>query len=99
MVYNDINESDYTFDYNDMIFYFSSEFYKNKFEKMYFQFIKEETMKMKIKYKCSIVCDKMLLLLLYKRIEKRGFKVTLDGKEINENYFIDFNINDISFKR
>ena len=99
MIYNDINESDYTFKYDNMVFYFSSEFYKNKFEKMHFQFIKDETMKLKIKYKCAILCDKMALLLLYKRIEKRGFKVTIDGKELNENYYIDFNVNKISYKR
>lgn len=30
MIYNDINESNYTFKYDDLVFYFSSNFYKEK---------------------------------------------------------------------
>ena len=98
MVYNDINESIYTFKYDDLVFYFSSQFYKEKFKSMYAQFLKDETMKLKIKFKCNIYCDEMILLLLYKKIEKRGFKVEYKGKELIENYYIDFNINDLSVR-
>ena len=98
MVYNDINESNYTFEYDDLIFYFSSNFYKEKFIKEYYNFIKEETMKLKIKFKCNIYCDEMILLLLYKKIEKRGFKVTLKGKELSENYTFQFILNELSIK-
>lgn len=98
MVYNDLNESNYTFKYDDLVFYFSSQFYLEKFIKEHLQFIKDETMKLKIKFKCTIYCDEMILLLLYKRIEKRGFKVTYKNKLLNENYYIDFNINEISIK-
>ena len=58
----------------------------------YTDFIKDETMKLKIKFKCNIYCDEMILLLLYKKIEKRGFKVTYKGKELIENYYIDLSI-------
>lgn len=98
MIYNDINESNYTFEYDDLKFYFSSNFYKEKFIKEYSNFIKEETMKLKIKFKCNIYCDEMILLLLYKKIEKRGFKVTLQGKDINENYTFQFIFNELSIK-
>ena len=98
MIYNDINESNYTFKYDDLVFYFSSKFYKEKFIKEYSDFIKDETMKLKIKFKCNIYCDEMILLLLYKKIEKRGFKVLYNGKELIENYYIDFNINDLSVR-
>lgn len=98
MVYNDINESIYTFKYDDLVFYFSSQFYKEKFKRMYVQFLKDETMKLKIKFKCNIYCDEMILLLLYKKIEKRGFKVEYKGKELIENYYINFNINDLSVR-
>ena len=54
MVYNDINESNYTFKYDDLVFYFSSQFYQEKFERMYNQFLKDEIMKLKIKFKCNI---------------------------------------------
>ena len=99
MIYNDINESIYTFKYDDLVFYFSSQFYQEKFTREYSQFLKDETMKLKIKFKCNIYCDEMILLLLYKKIEKRGFKVLYKGKELNENYYIDFKINEISIKR
>ena len=88
MIYNDINESNYTFKYDDLVFYFSSKFYLEKFTREYSNFIKDETMKFKIKYKCNAYIDDMLLLLLYKKIEKRGFKVLYDGNELQENYCI-----------
>lgn len=88
MIYNDINESNYTFKYYDLVFYFSSKFYLEKFTREYSNFIKDETMKFKIKYKCNAYIDEMLLLLLYKKIEKRGFKVLYDGNELQENYCI-----------
>ena len=78
------------------MFYFSSQFYQEKFTREYSQFLKDEIMKLKIKFKCNIYCDEMILLLLYKKIEKRGFKVEYKGKELIENYYIDFNINDLS---
>lgn len=99
MVFKDINESNYTFKYDDLVFYFSSQFYLEKFIKEHAQFIKDETMKLKIKYKCSIYCDEMILLLLYKRIEKRGFRVKYKNKVLNENYYIDFYINEFSIRK
>ena len=98
MVYKDINESNYIFEYNKLKFYFSSLFYKEKFIKEHINFIRDETMKLKIKFKCNIYCDEMILLLLYKKIEKRGFKVLYKGKELNEKYYINFNINDLSVR-
>ena len=98
MIYNDINESIYTFKYDDLLFYFSSQFYQEKFTREYLQFLKDEIMKLKIKFKCNIYCDEMILILLYKKIEKRGFKVKYKDKELIENYYIDFNINDLSVR-
>ena len=99
MIYNDLNESNYTFKYDDLVFYFSSQFYQEKFTREYSQFLKDETMKLKIKFKCNIYCDEMILLLLYKKIEKRGFKVLYKDNELNENYYIDYKINELSIKR
>lgn len=98
MVYNDINESNYTFKYDNLVFYFSSKFYQEKFIREYSDYLKDEIMKLKIKFKCNIYCDEMILLLLYKKIEKRGFKVLYKGKELIENYYIDFSINELSIK-
>ena len=99
MVYNDLNESNHIFKIDDLVFYFSSQFYQEKFIREHLQFLKDEIMKLKIKFKCNIYCDEMILLLLYKKIEKRGFKVLYKGKELNENYYINFNINELSIKR
>ena len=98
MIYNDINESNYIFTYDRLIFYFSSKFYLEKFVREYSDFIKDETMKFKIKYKCNAYIDKMLLLLLYKKIEKRGFRVLYNDTNIRENYMIDCEIDGISYE-
>ena len=98
MIYKDINESDYTFNYDDMTFYFSSNFYKEKFIKEHRDFLHNESMKLKLKFKCNVYFDEIILMLLYKKIEKRGFKVTYKGKELKENCFVDFEINECSYK-
>ena len=98
MIYNDLNESVYTFKYDDLVFYFSSNFYKEKFIKEHINYIRDETMKLKVKFKCNIYCDEMILLLLCKKIEKRGFKVLYKNNELSENYYIDFKINELSIK-
>ena len=98
MVYNDINESDYVFRYDEFVFYFSSQFYKEKFIKEYANFIKEETMKLKLKFKCELVFDYIILILLYKKIEKRGFKVMYNGYRLRENLCFTSELNAISFE-
>lgn len=92
MVYNDINESNYSFKYDDIEFYFSSNFYREKFIKQYSDFLNQETIKLRLKYRCFISCDLMILLLLYKRIEKRGFRVIYKDKILEENYYIECNL-------
>ena len=98
MVYNDINESEYKITYDKLTFYFSSKFYLEKFTREYSDFIKDETMKFKIKYKCNAYIDDMLLLLLYKKIEKRGFRVLYNDTNIRENYMINCEIDGISYE-
>ena len=88
MVYNDINESTYNFSYDDMTFYFSSKFYKEKFKNDYINYLKEETDKLRIKFKCNVVADEMILLLLYKKIEKRGFRVEFKNERLSDDYSI-----------
>ena len=98
MIYNDINESEYKITYDKLTFYFSSNFYLEKFTREYSNFIKDETMKFKIKYKCNAYIDEMLLLLLYKKIEKRGFRVLYNDTNIRENYMINCEIDGISYE-
>ena len=98
MIYNDINESEYKITYDKLTFYFSSKFYLEKFTREYSNFIKDETMKFKIKYKCNAYIDEMILLLLYKKIEKRGFRVLYNDTNIRENYMINCEIDGISYE-
>ena len=92
-IYYDLNESVYYFQYKDLVFKFSSKFYLNKFVSMFSDYKTNETLKIGSKYNCKIFCDNILLLNLYKKIEKRGFKVYYKDIELNENYYIETMIN------
>lgn len=98
MIYNNIEESTYYYKYDELKFYFSSQFYLNKFKKEYLNYLKDEEIKMQLKYKCIVYCDEIILLLLYKRIEKRGFKVLYKDKPIRENYYFTMSIDKLSYK-
>lgn len=85
-IYYNLDESIYIYKFKDLEFYFSSNFYKERFDDILTEYIKNETIKLESKYKCKLNIDYMLALNLYKQIEKRGFKVKFKEKEINENY-------------
>lgn len=87
-IYYNLNESIYSFNYNNLKFYFSSKFYLNKFKNNYIGYLETETLKLQSKYRCLLYADEMILIDLYKKIEKRGFKVVYNNKEISDNYFI-----------
>lgn len=70
-----LNESEYYFKYKGLVFYFSSEFYKKKFADEISSFIETETLKLQVKYNININFDILFMLSLYKKIEKRGFRV------------------------
>lgn len=70
-----LNESEYYFKYKGLIFYFSSEFYKNKFANTIKNYLESETLKTQIKYNININFDLLFLISYYKKIEKRGFRV------------------------
>lgn len=83
-----LKESNYVYDTNeDLKLYFSSNFNLGRFTLNIDDFIKEETIKMKNKYKLNISMNKFLIVSFYKRIEKRGFYIvnTKTNKEIPEN--------------
>lgn len=87
IIYNDLHESDYIFEYDKIKFVFSSKFYLENFKKRYQDYLKSETDKLYAKYKTSIFADYLILYELYCKIEKRGFLMYYKGKEINEFYF------------
>lgn len=74
-IYLNINESDYFFKHKGLIFYFSSEFYKKKFIDEIESYISTETLKLQGKYNMNINFDLLFMISLYKKIEKRGFRV------------------------
>lgn len=77
----DIDKSDYYLNIDRYVFYFSSEFNRTRFKEGYDSFIYEEISKLKAKYHVNINLSCYLLIVYYKKIEKRGFKVlTYDDK-------------------
>lgn len=80
-IYLNLEESEYKLNYNGLIFYFSSELYMLKFKYKVIQYTIEETAKIKAKYKININLDAMLEISLYKKIEKRGFRIVYKENE------------------
>lgn len=88
-IYYDIKESDYYTKLNvnneEILLYFSSLFLKNKFLNNIAMYIHNENIKLSILYKIDIDATKLLILSYYKKIEKRGFRVYVNEKEIIES--------------
>jgi len=76
-----IDESNYKTNYKGLTFYFSSMFYLRKFEKEIENYIDNETKKLYNKFKVRSDYTILLSISLYKKIEKRGFKVLIHDKE------------------
>lgn len=83
-VYYDLNLSNYKFNYKKLTFYFSSKFYIDKFTKEIDNFVNIEGNKLYSKYKVVLEPTEYLALSLYKKIEKRGFRVYYNNEEIKE---------------
>ena len=100
MVYNDIEKSNLYFTFKDDItFYFSSNFYHEKFMKEYVTFLNNETIKLCVKYNAVVIADEMILLNLYRKIEKRGYRVYYKGNRISKELYFNISLDPKSFKR
>ena len=93
IVYYKIEDSPFFLRVNDFMFYFSSRFLLSKFERGYKEYLRNETLKLNLKYKMIVCADEMLLLSFYKMVEKRGFKVQYKGVELDKDYYIDCILN------
>lgn len=87
IVYQNIEESPFSYKYGEFEFFFSSQFYKKNFKKRVDSFILEETYKIKNRYKIKdekFVANlkEVLLIAFYKKIEKRGFKILKSGERL-----------------
>lgn len=89
IIYYNIDESDYYVEYNTYKFYFSSQFYKDKFKDKIEKFIEEENYKLQSRFNLDLDFKDMLVFHLYQKIEKRGFKVEFlnNKKWANIEYF------------
>lgn len=79
-IFHDINLSEYFVDCDSYRLYFSSELYKRNFLKRIDDYKKEELTKLKIRYRIAEknhieTINKILIISLYKKIEKRGYKI------------------------
>lgn len=84
-IYNNIYESTYKINKFGLEFYFSSQFYANKFYNEVQNFIDEEKMKLYNKYKLILLADKFFAIVYYIKLEKRGFYIKENGKDISKN--------------
>lgn len=86
----DISKSEYSYKYKDLIFFFSSQFNRNRFVLGFNNYVSEETNKLRVKYHVNISLENFLLVAYYKKIEKRGFRVLTykenDIIELNNNH-------------
>lgn len=87
IVYQDIERSKYSFQVDNMLFYFSSLFNLERFKRKYLDYIKNEERKVINKYHYSINMKNYLLICFYMMIEKRGFKVVVDDVKLEKDKF------------
>lgn len=76
-----MKESPFVCEKNGIKFYFSSEFYRKKFRDGARQFAEEENMKLEVRFKNPINAQLYLLLVFYRKVEKRGYRVIYNNIE------------------
>lgn len=87
-IYYDLKESDYKTSIDNFTFVFSSLFYLNLFSTNLEEYIIFENKRINNKIKKEIELKEVILLDLYKKIEKRGFLVYYKNKELKDYSFI-----------
>ena len=83
-VYNDISISPYSMKVREFVFFFSSTFLLDKYKRVYSEFITNENLKLENRYKIDMDFSDMLLLLLYAKVERRGFRVFYKGEKLDQ---------------
>ena len=71
----DLKESNYCYDFLSCCFYFSSEFNLKRFKNSVSSYIEMEQAKLINRYKVKLNLKLVLSISLYKKIEKRGFRI------------------------
>lgn len=91
-IFYNLDESNYIFHIekeDDYILYFSSEFTMKRYADKIENYIKELNDKFKSTYLIDININKLAIIYLYNKMEKRGFKLLINEVEYK-------NINDIN---
>lgn len=83
-VYLDLNESPFKFEFNELTLVFSSERYLNIFLRDYEEYLKNETLKLTSKYNINILTNYFFIIILYLKIERRGFKVLYKNTDLKK---------------
>lgn len=87
-IYYDLEESDYKTNIDNFTFVFSSLFYLTLFKTNLEEYIKYENNRINNKIKKDIDLKEVILIDLYKKIEKRGFLVYYKDKQLKDYSFI-----------
>lgn len=83
-VYHNLKESEYAISNNEIALFFSSVVNRSKFMDRYFEHRIEYKEKLKDNVLDSMNYTILADITLYKKIEKRGFRVWLKGHTLNE---------------
>ena len=89
-IYYKLEDSPYIYKTIRFSFYFSSEFYLNKFKDNVYKYVEQENRKLDLRFKCKTLFLYVLMLNYYKLVEKRGFLIieNSSGKKIDKEYQI-----------
>lgn len=91
--YTDINESDIFAIYEDLKFYFTSNYIKNKFIENLEYYIDLEELKITNKYNEKIDLRLYLAVCYYKKIQKKGLRIEKIGRGKIKEFNFKVNIN------
>ena len=85
-VYYDLNLSNFRFKSGNLIFVFSSKLHLENFKKKYKENRDIINYSLSKRFKCKVDVSQLADVVLYRKIEKRGFLiVTIEGKQICQN--------------
>ena len=91
-IYYNLEESTYIYESHGLQFYFSSEFYLNKFKSNIENYVNNENNKIRNRYNVFISLDIFFMISYYQKLEKRGFKIydNINKRDITNNVgFVD----------
>lgn len=78
-IFYDLSKSTYSLDVGRLRFYFSSEFYRDVFRGRIAENRDKINASLSNRFKMKLSFDQLADLFLYQKVEKRGFRVELDG--------------------